>query len=269
MHGNGPQVGNILIQDEAAADRDAAADARLLRRADGGLDRVPPRARLRERALEGRVPQGGRDDRDAGGGGRGRPGVPTSRPSRSGRSSRRSRRRSSMESMGWAMVEDAGRGWRKVVASPRPRRDPRGRGRRGAHQPRAHRHRGRRRRGPGRRHGGGRDPRASRRSSTRITRPRCSRRRSQADLFIVLTGVERVSRDFGKPTQRELPEISAVARRGAARGGAVPAREHGSQDRRGDPIHRGGRARGADHARGVARRGPRGRTGTRIREARA
>src|SRR5262249_57193619 len=31
-----------------------------------------------------------------------------------------------------------------------------------------------------------------------------------ANLFIILTGVDRVSRDFGKPTQAALPELDVV-----------------------------------------------------------
>jgi carbamate kinase len=44
-----------------------------------------------------------------------------------------------------------------------------------------------------------------------------------ANLFIVLTGVERVSKDFGKPTQSELAEIDvATAKRMLAEGQFPP-----------------------------------------------
>jgi carbamate kinase len=44
-----------------------------------------------------------------------------------------------------------------------------------------------------------------------------------ADLFIVLTGVDRVARDFGKPSQQEIVEMDvALARRLLAEGQFPP-----------------------------------------------
>ncbi len=105
------------------------------------------------------------------------------------------------------MVEDAGRGYRKVVPSPKPidvvpkwvirdlvhagrvviaagrRRHPRHHQRPGALRGRRGRHRQGLRRQP-------------------------ARPRGRVDLFIILTAIERVYIDFGKPGQREAPVLT-------------------------------------------------------------
>ena len=114
-HGNGPQVGNELLRQERAADE------------------VPPlplylavaqtQAEIGALIESELVPVAGRPvvcllthvlvDR-------GRPGLRESRPSRSGRSTTRPGRAALERERGWSVVEDAGRGWRRVVPSPMP-----------------------------------------------------------------------------------------------------------------------------------------------------
>jgi carbamate kinase len=91
----------------------------------------------------------------------------------------------------------------------------------------------------------------------------------QADLFIVLTGVERVSRDFGKPTQRELPEMSARAARMLLGEGQFPPGSMGPKiDASIKYIEAGGREVLITRAESLAEALD-GKTGTRIREATA
>ncbi len=78
------------------------------------------------------------------------PPSPTRR-SRSARSTRRRRRTTGAARNGWTMVEDSGRGYRRVVASPRPDPDRRERPDRDARRRRLRGHRRRRRRDRGRR----------------------------------------------------------------------------------------------------------------------
>ena len=122
-HGNGPQVGFILRRSEIAAQgrRDARGASGRLRGRHAGGHRLRAAAGAAERAVPPRDPQERRHRRDAGARRPRRPGVlqphqadrrlidaaeaaPRARP------------------MGWSVMEDAGRGWRRVVASPCPRR---------------------------------------------------------------------------------------------------------------------------------------------------
>ena len=127
------------------------------------------------------------------------------------------------ESAGWIMVEDAGRGWRKVVASPKPRSDSRRRSRRGSDQPRAT--------SSSRRAAAGIPVVVSVDGQVRGVEAVIDKDYSasmlaatlSADLFIILTGVDRVARDFGKPTQEEIPQMDVVlARRLLAEGQFPP-----------------------------------------------
>ena len=54
----------------------------------------------------------------------------------------------------------------------------------------------------------------------------------QAEALVLITGVDAVQLDFGKPTQRRLTWMDSARGRAASRGGAVPGREHGAQGQR-------------------------------------
>ena len=121
-HGNGPQVGLHPAPLRAGVARAARGAARRVRRRQPGGDRLRARAEPRERLPPARARPARGGGGDAGGGGGGRPRLRPSRRSRSARSwtSREALRRRDRD--GWSVVEDAGRGWRRVVASPAPLR---------------------------------------------------------------------------------------------------------------------------------------------------
>jgi carbamate kinase len=124
--------------------------------------------------------------------------------------------------LGWRMLEDSGRGWRKVVASPLPQeilgvgpvRDLLGRGNLVIAG------------------GGGGVPVVRRPDGSVagveavIDKDRTSAllsRELKADLFIILTGVPRVMKNFGKKNQEELPVLGlSEAKRLLARGQFPP-----------------------------------------------
>ena len=111
--------------------------------------------------------------------------------------------------MGWTVVEDAGRGWRRVVAFAAPQ---------GNRRTRIGRDSDRCRRTVVITVGGGGIPvidagewryiRRSRRSSTRILPPACWRGSIKADLFLISTAVEKVAINFGKPDQKWLDKMT-------------------------------------------------------------
>ena len=139
---------------------------------------------------------------------------------------------------GWDVVEDAGRGWRRVVPSPAPLRiveedaicslmddgfvvvsvggggipvveDADG-------QP--HRRRRRHRQGPGQR------------AARHVHRRRAA---------LITTAVEKVALDFGTPEQRWVDRLTLAGGEGAARRGpALRHRQHGPEDRGGDRVPR-------------------------------
>nr|WP_320131176.1 carbamate kinase [uncultured Holophaga sp.] len=119
VHGNGPQVGNLLVQQDAVAERIPpyaldVADAMT----QGSMGYMLERELLnRLRALGLRVPVTTLLTEvivDAGDPAFQHPTKPV------GPFYAELRARQLMRQKGWRMVEDAGRGWRKVVASPRP-----------------------------------------------------------------------------------------------------------------------------------------------------
>ena len=120
------------------------------------------------------------------------------------------------------MVEDAGRGWRKVVPSPKPRAV------RGVEIAAALINRGHIVIAAG---GGGIPVVVSDEGEVRGVEAVIDKDYAasmlaaslSANLFIVLTGVDRVSVDYGKPTQRELPSIDVdTAKRLLAEGQFPP-----------------------------------------------
>jgi carbamate kinase len=120
------------------------------------------------------------------------------------------------------MAEDAGRGWRKVVASPKPRKI------RGVEVAASLINRGYIVIAAG---GGGIPVVVSAEGQVRGVEAVIDKDYSasmlaatlSADLFIILTGVDRISRDFGKPTQEEIAQMDvALARRLLAEGQFPP-----------------------------------------------
>jgi carbamate kinase len=220
VHGNGPQVGNLLLQTELAADR------------------VPPQTLdfcvaqtqgsigfLLELAFANELPRAGfrkevvtfltQVEVDAADPAFLSPSKPI------GPFFSAERAAILIEAHGWTMVEDAGRGWRKVVASPKPRAI------RGVDVAATLINRGHIVVAGG---GGGipvvvpeegdvrgveavvdKDYAASMLAAT-----------LSSDLFIILTGVERVARDFGKPSQTPLPEMDLELARAMLAEGQFP-----------------------------------------------
>jgi carbamate kinase len=206
VHGNGPQVGNLLLQMEAAAEKIPSYSLDVCdAMTEGSMGFLLERAivnELRRRSLDKEVASlisqvvVDRDD------------PAFEKPTKPvGPFYSRERAEKLADEKKWTMVEDAGRGYRKVVPSPRPIdvvpkwviRDLV--------------HAGRIVIAAG---GGGipviingngfyegveavidKDYAAS-----------LLAREVKVDLFIILTAIERVSLDFGKPTQREAPVLT-------------------------------------------------------------
>ena len=196
--------------------------ARRLRRDDAGRDRVPAAAVAAERAGGGRPRDAGRDGPDAGGGLRATTRRCATRPSRSARSTRAPTPRSERGALGWQIVEDAARGYRRVVPSPEPIEiveEPviRDAARRRAcwSSPRG---------------GGGipvvrddrRGSRASRRSSTRTARRRCSPAGSASTASSSRPTRTACTSTTSKPTQRPLERVTAAEMRGTTPPGQFP-----------------------------------------------
>ena len=119
VHGNGPQVGNILIQVEEAVNRVpplsldvcvAASEGSIAYMLELALVNAFRKERLR-RKVAAFVTEVIVDPRDVG----------FRRPTKPiGPFYSRFRADFFIHRLGWNMIEDAGRGWRKVVPSPRP-----------------------------------------------------------------------------------------------------------------------------------------------------
>ena len=120
VHGNGPQVGNILIQVEEAVTRVpplsldvcvAASEGSIGYMLEVALLNELKRQRLRGKDVVTLVTEVVVDQDDPG----------FRRPTKPiGPFYTRFRAEFLMHKQGWTMVEDSGRGWRKVVPSPRP-----------------------------------------------------------------------------------------------------------------------------------------------------
>ena len=121
-HGNGPQVGNLLVQHELVARRRAAAAARRAGGDDRGQPRLHPAAGAAQRAAQAADEALRRDGGDAGASStRTDPAFqnPT-KPIGPFLSREEAERR--RDQLGWKVKEDAGRGWRRLVPSPQPLR---------------------------------------------------------------------------------------------------------------------------------------------------
>ncbi len=220
VHGNGPQVGQVLIQMEEAATKIPPGTLDVaVAETEGSM------GFLLETALRNRFAREGvrrevvtmmslvvvdRDD----------PGFQS--PTKPvGPFFPRFRAEMLERDHGWRMTEDAGRGWRKVVASPRPLevlgapalRDLLARG----HVVIAG--------------GGGGVPVVREDGTVRGVEAVVDKdhtaallaRQLQADLLVILTGVEQVAKNFGKKNQQPLPELGTrEARRLLAQGQFPP-----------------------------------------------
>jgi carbamate kinase len=221
VHGNGPQVGQVLIQMEEAATKVPPGTLDFaVAQTEGSM------GYLLELALRNRLEA----ERmhlevaalltlvvvDADDPGFREPSKPV------GPFFSRYRAEALERELGWRMLEDSGRGWRKVVASPLPLeilgvgpvRDLLGRGNLVIAG------------------GGGGVPVVRRPDGSVagveavIDKDRTSAllsRELKADLFIILTGVPRVMKNFGKKNQEELPVLGlSEAKRLLARGQFPP-----------------------------------------------
>jgi carbamate kinase len=221
VHGNGPQVGNVLIQAEAAADRVPRQTLDFcVAETEGSIGFLLELAFANELSRAGFrkevitiITQTQVDAAD----------PAFLKPTKPiGPFFEKERAMRIMEETGWAMVEDSGRGWRKVVASPKPVAI------RGVEVAAALINRGHIVVAAG---GGGVPVVVTEEGEVRGVEAVIDKDYAasmlaaalQANLFIVLTGVERIARDFGKPTEQALPELDVkTARRLLAEGQFPP-----------------------------------------------
>ena len=221
VHGNGPQVGNLLIQTDCAADRIPPQSLDFcVAQTEGSL------GFLLELAFANELPEAGfrkdvvtfvtQVEVDAADPAFLSPSKPI------GPFFTRERASVLEESLGWVMAEDAGRGWRKVVASPKPRTI------RGVEVAASLINRGYIVIAAG---GGGIPVVVADGGKVRGVEAVIDKDYSasmlaaslSADLFIILTGVDRVARDFGKPSQQEIVEMDVdLARQLLAEGQFPP-----------------------------------------------
>lgn len=229
VHGNGPQVGQVLIQMEEAATKVPPGTLDVaVAQTGGGM------GFLLETALRNRLAEVGSQrqvatlltlvvvDRDD-------PGF--TKPTKPvGPFFSRWRAEALERDHGWEMIEDSGRGWRKVVASPRPlealgvpamRRllaagDVVIAGGGGGI--------------PVVRHDDGRLEGVEAVIDKDFTSALLARA-LEADLFINLTGVARVMADFGTPEERPLPVLPLAEARRLLAEGQFPAGSMGPKIR--------------------------------------
>jgi len=264
VHGNGPQVGNLLIQAEAAADLVPRQSLDFcVAQTEGSIGFLMELAFANELQRAGfrkevitLVTQVEVDAAD--------PAFST--PTKPiGPFFEKQKALRMMEELGWTMVEDAGRGWRKVVASPRPLAI------RGVEVAAALINRGHIVVAAG---GGGvpivvTDEGEIRGCEAVIDKDYSAAMLAaslQADLFVILTGVERVSRDFGTPNERPLPTIAVETARALLAEGQFPPGSMGPKiDAAIRYIAAGGREVLITRAESLGE-ALEGRTGTRIRE---
>jgi carbamate kinase len=221
VHGNGPQVGNLLIQMDAAADRvppysldvcDAMTEGSMAYMLEKSIINELRRNSL-DKEVASIVSQVVVDKDD----------PAFEHPTKPvGPFYSEARARELMSEKKWTMIEDAGRGWRKVVPSPFPIdvvpkwviRDL-------VHAGRVVIAAG----------GGGIPVIINGRGLFEGVEAVIDKdyaasllaREVKVDLFIILTAIERVYLDYGKPTQREAPVLTVEeARRHLAEGQFPP-----------------------------------------------
>jgi carbamate kinase len=221
VHGNGPQVGNILIQVEEAVTKVpplsldvcvAMSEGSIGYLLEVALLNELKRQRLARQRVVTLVTEVVVDQKDPG----------FRRPTKPiGPFYPRFRADFLMHRQGWTMVEDAGRGWRKVVPSPRPLEVVQKEAIRSAVEDGAVVIAG----------GGGGIP---------VYRTRDGELRGVeavidkdytasliaadlgADLFVILTGVDQVSIHFGKPEQKGLRSMDVAEARAHQAAGQFP-----------------------------------------------
>jgi len=221
VHGNGPQVGNILIQAEEASTKvpPQTVDVAVAQTEGsiGFLLQQAMRNRLDSLSLPSSVVTVLTEvEVDPGDIGFKRPSKPI------GPFFTRYRAEALSRDYGWTMKEDAGRGWRKVVASPRPVRIlnldairailptvtvlvaaggggiPVVRGRDGQWR--------------------GVEAVIDKDYASSLLASELG-----ADLYVILTAVPQVALDFGKPSERPLPQASIAEAEAYLREGQFPA----------------------------------------------
>lgn len=221
VHGNGPQVGNILVQAEEASTKIPPQSLDIaVAQTEGSIGFMLQQAirnRLESIGLEGDVATILTEvEVDAGD-------IAFKRPTKPiGPFFTRYRAEALERDLGWTMREDAGRGWRHVVPSPRPLRIlnvntiremldsaavliaaggggiPVVRGRDGQWR--------------------GIEAVIDKDFASSLLAKELN-----AELFIVLTGVAKVSLDFGKPTARMLDRMSVSEAEAHLAAGQFPA----------------------------------------------
>ena len=220
VHGNGPQVGNLLLQAELAAERvpPQALDV-CVAQTQGSMgfllelafDNELTAAGFRKRVVT-IVTQVEVDAAD----------PAFLRPSKPiGPFFTRDRAEVLEKTADWAMVEDAGRGWRKVVASPKPLTL------RNVDVIASLVNRGNVVIAAG---GGGVPVVVPEEGEIRGVEAVIDKDYAasmlaaslSADLFVILTGVERVAKDFGKPTEAPLPRLDVATARALLAQGQFP-----------------------------------------------
>jgi len=221
VHGNGPQVGNILIQVEEAVNKVPPLSLDVcVAASQGSIGYMLETAllnELRRQRLRGRrvvtILTGVVVDQDD-------PGF--RRPTKPiGPFYTRFRAEDLMHKQGWNMVEDSGRGWRKVVPSPRPLEVLQIEAIREAVE-------------------GGRIVIAGGGGGIPVYRAAQGELRGveavidkdytagliaselRADLFVILTGVDQVSLNYGRPDQKRLRRIDVTEAAAHQAGGQFP-----------------------------------------------
>lgn len=211
VHGNGPQVGNLLMQAEVAAERVPPQSLDVcVAQTQGSMgfllelafDNELKAAGFRKRVVT-LVTQVEVDAAD----------PAFLKPSKPiGPFFTRERAEALKKTGGWTTVEDAGRGWRKVVASPKPLAV------RNVDVVSSLVNRGYVVVAAG---GGGVPVVVPEEGDIRGVEAVIDKDYAaamlaaalSADLFVILTGVERVSRDFGKPTETPLARLDVATAR--------------------------------------------------------
>ena len=206
-HGNGPQVGNLLLQQERCSEVPALPLDVLVAMTEGSLGYILQQALLNElrkrqmkRYVVTVVTQVVVDENDPAFHDRQQADRAFPRPRQEAE-----RRR---DALGWKVKEDAGRGWRRLVPSPSAAaRDP------APHDPRRrapgpHRGRLRRRRDPGQEA----RPTASSPGVEAVIDKDLTSSVLAADLgaalLVILTAVPQVYVDFGQPSQHALGAVT-------------------------------------------------------------
>ena len=263
VHGNGPQVGNLLIQSELAAAQIPPQTLDFcVAQTQGSL------GFLLELAFANELPRAGfrkevatfitQVQVDAADPAFLNPSKPI------GPFFSRERAAILEKDLGWMMAEDSGRGWRKVVASPRPLAI------RGVSIAAALVNRGHIVVAAG---GGGIPVVATGDGQVRGVEAVIDKDYTasllasslSADVFIILTGVECVARDFGKPGQTPIRELDVAAARALLAEGQFPPGSMGPKiDAAAQFVEAGGRQVLITRAESLSE-ALEGRTGTLIR----